>query len=86
MNEEKKHEEKDVVIHIDKKQHRSPNPTTGAALYLLGDVNTEKYQLWEEISGKDDDKLIPNDSTIIEIKNGTHFYTAQKDLNPGIHE
>ncbi len=28
-----------VEIFIDKKEHKSPNPTTGAALYKLGGVN-----------------------------------------------
>ena len=80
---EKKGKE-DVVIHIDKKKVNSPTPTTGAALYILGEVN-DKYDLWEEVHGNADDILIPNDNTPINLKNGTHFYTTQKDLNPG-HE
>lgn len=82
--ETEKKVDKNVVIHIDKKELKSPTPTTGGALYILGEVN-DKYDLWEEVHGNGDDILIPNDSTTIELKNGTHFYTTQKDLNPG-HE
>ena len=72
----------EVEIHIDKKNYRSPNPTTGSALYSLGTV-AAGYDLFEEIPGPGDDRPIPNDATTIELKNGTHFYTAKQSLNPG---
>lgn len=78
---EKKHEE--VVIHIDKKEYKSPTPTTGQALYILGQIDTSKYDLFKEVHGHGDDIKIPYDGTTIELKNGEHFYTALKDLNPG---
>jgi hypothetical protein len=71
-----------VTIHIDKKTLTSPNPTTGAALYTLGTVPVG-YDLFEEVPGPGDDILISNDSTSIELKNGSHFYTAKQSLNPG---
>lgn len=74
--------DKDVSIIIDKKEHKSPNPTTGAALYALGHV-AAGYDLWRETHGKGDDERIPNDSTPVELKNGDHFYSAQSSLNPG---
>lgn len=73
----------EVSIIIDKNEHKSPNPTTGAALYILGSVNTDKYDLFREVHGKGDDELIPNGSKEVELKNGDHFYSAQKNLNPG---
>ena len=79
-----KSEHSEVSIHIDKKEYKSPNPTTGAALYKLGSINTEKYDLFLEVPGRGDDKLIANDDTQLELKNGEHFYSAQKNLNPGI--
>ncbi len=85
MTEQKK-TEKDVVIHIDKDKYTSPDPTTGSALYILGKVDTEKYDLWKEVHGQGDDDLIPNDNTVIDLKNGDHFYTVKKDLNPGSNE
>lgn len=72
----------EVTIHIDKKQYKSPSPTTGAALYLLGHVATG-YDLWREVHGKGDDELIANNATQVVLKSGDHFYTAQASLNPG---
>ena len=82
MNEPKE-KHKEVSIIIDKKEHKSPNPTTGSALYILGNIDSTKYDLWFEVHGQGDDKLISNDETIIDLKNGDHFYSAQKNLNPG---
>lgn len=85
MSDDKKeknpHEE--VTIHIDKAEKKSPNPTTGAALYLLGTVDASQYDLFLEVHGHGDDEFIPNDNTEITLKNGDHFYTVQKNLNPG---
>ena len=75
-----------VKIHIDKELYESPDPTTGAALYVLGKIDVSKYDLWKKVPGKGDDDLIPNDTTVIDLKNGDHFYSAQKNLNPGNHE
>lgn len=72
----------EVTIHIDKKQYKSPNPTTGAALYLLGQV-AAGYDLWREAHGKGDDELIANNATQVVLKDGDDFYTAQSSLNPG---
>jgi hypothetical protein len=72
----------EVTIYIDKKKETSPNPTTGAALYVLGKVPVG-YDLFEEIHGAGDDKLIKNDDKEIELKNHLRFYTAKQSLNPG---
>jgi len=72
-----------VVIHIGKERKESPNPTTGKALYNLGSVDCGTMDLFRELPGKGDDELILCDETIIRLKNGDHFYTAQKTLNPG---
>lgn len=72
----------DVSIIIEKKEHRSPNPTTGAALYVLGGVDA-KHDLFLVVPGPGDDKFIPNTPAEITLKNGEHFYMAQKALNPG---
>ena len=72
----------EVSIIIDKKEYKSPNPTTGAALYLLGKVPSG-YDLFREVRGKGDDELIPNDSTEVKLHEGDHFYSAQSTLNPG---
>ncbi|MEA2875119.1 MAG: hypothetical protein QOF14_315 [Hyphomicrobiales bacterium] len=72
-----------ITIHIDKKQHKLASPTTGAALYQLGEV-AAGYDLWREDRGKNpNDELIANDANPVVLKNGDHFYTAQSSLNPG---
>lgn len=72
----------EVTIHIDKKTLKSPSPTTGAALYAIGQIPAG-YDLWREIHGKGDDERIPHDATSIILKDGDHFYSAQSSLNPG---
>lgn len=76
-------EHETVVIHIGKEKKESPNPTKGNALYKLGNVDCDTLDLFRELPGQGDDELIPCDETEIQLKNGDHFYTAQKTLNPG---
>ena len=74
----------EVTIHIDKTTYKSPTPTTGypKALYALGKVPAG-YDLFEEVPGRGDDKLIPNNGAEIDLKDGLHFYTAKQALNAG---
>lgn len=77
------HKIKDEVnIQIDRKHKRSPNPTTGAALYALGEVPAG-YVLYRETPGPTDDELIPNDGTAVQLKDGDRFYSSQETINPG---
>jgi hypothetical protein len=73
-----------VHIVIDKAPKVSPNPTTGAELYALGSI-AAGYELYREVRGKVDDEPIANGATTIELKDGDHFYSVQKTLNPGSH-
>jgi hypothetical protein len=75
----------EIKVFIDRKEHTSPDPTTGAALYALGRVNPQ-YDLYQEEPGPIDDKLVPNDATELRLKEYTHFYSAQRELNPGGEE
>ncbi len=77
-----KHPHEEVPITIDKQPKKSPDPTTGSALYILGGISTQ-YDLFRETRGQGDDELIPNNNTEIILKPGDHFYSAQKSLNPG---
>jgi hypothetical protein len=72
-----------VTIHFGKVKKESPNPTTGEALYKLGGIDFNTLDLFRELHDKGDDELIPNDLTEIHLKNGDHFYSSQKHLNPG---
>jgi hypothetical protein len=71
-----------VSIHIDTKEHKSPNPTTGAALYILGSVKTG-FVLFKEVHGRGDDARVANDSTPVDLRNGEQFYSTKDELNPG---
>lgn len=73
----------EVPITIDKKPHKSPNPTSGAALYALGAVKSD-YDLWRETRGQEDDEFIRNDRTEYTLKEGDKFFSAQRTLNPGL--
>jgi hypothetical protein len=74
--------QRQITVFIDRREHTSPDPTTGAALYTLGEVRPQ-YDLYQEEPGPVDDKLVPNDATELRLKEYTHFYSAQRELNPG---
>ena len=71
-SEERKNE---VLIHIDQRKYESPNPTTGAALYLLGNV-AEGLVLYRKAKGKEEHDLIKNDEETIWLKDGEHFQSG----------
>ena len=73
-----------VSIIIDKKEHKSANPTTGHALYVLGNIDSQNYDLFRETHGKGDDELISDTETPpVNLKDGDHFFSLKKKLNPG---
>lgn len=83
VNEQQaQHHQRHVKIFIDRKELSSPNPTTGAALYVLGQVKND-YDLFEEEEGPVDDKLVPNNDQEIRLMEFAHFYSAKRELNPG---
>jgi len=74
---------KDEVIFIDGKEYKSRNLTTGKALYILGSVDAQSYDLYEEVRGKGDDKFVADNDEPIHTYDCERFYSAQKNLNPG---
>jgi hypothetical protein len=70
--DEKKHL---VRIHIDQKPHESPNPTTGEALYILGDVRPG-LDLYREVRGDKEDPPIPNGPEIVHLREDEHFHSG----------
>lgn len=71
-----------ISIIIDKKQHFAPSETmTGAELKALGGV-AAAYDLFKDVPGQGDDEKIA-DNQSVELKNGDHFYSVPKELNPG---
>jgi hypothetical protein len=82
MSQSEVHIAREVHITIDRKKFTSPNPTTGHALYILGEI-PQGYVLFREADGQGDDELIPNAPVPIELHEGDKFYSAQSSLNPG---
>lgn len=70
---EHKHE---VKIFIDEHSYNSPNPTTGAALYVLGKVQPG-LELFREVTGDREDVPVPNGPEIVHLKEDEHFHSGQ---------
>jgi hypothetical protein len=73
---------KEIEIIIDRKRVESPRETTGAALYLLGEVPAN-YILYRETSGPEEDQPIPNDATHIRVHKDEKFYSSLGQVTPG---
>lgn len=65
-----------VRIHIDQQPYESPNPTTGAALYELGQVKPG-LTLFQEVQGNHEDSAISRDAQEVHLKKDEHFYSAE---------
>lgn len=65
-----------VRIHINREAYKSPNPTTGEALYELGKVPKHE-KLCREASGDEEDKLVPRDDAHVYLKEDEHFYSQK---------
>jgi hypothetical protein len=66
---------REVRIHIDQKSHESPNPTTGEALYKLGNV-APGLELYREVSGDREDPPIPHGTETVHLKEDEHFHSG----------
>ena len=71
-----------VEIFIDNKPYKSPALTTGHALYILGNVNSQEYDLYIETPNIDDE-LIKDDDAKITVTEKEQFFTSPKKINPG---
>jgi|HubBroStandDraft_5_1064220.scaffolds.fasta_scaffold981999_1 hypothetical protein len=69
---EHKHE---VKIFIDEQAHHSPTPTTGGALYALGNVKPG-LELFREVSGDHVDPEVDNGPEVIHLKEDEHFHSG----------
>lgn len=65
-----------VRVHINQQAYQSPNPTTGEALYLLGDVPKHE-KLYREVSGNKEDEFIPHDETPVHLTEDEHFHSSK---------
>lgn len=65
-----------VRIHINREAYRSPNPTTGEALYILGAIPKHE-KLYREVGGDKEDKLVPRDDALVHLNEDEHFYSQE---------
>jgi hypothetical protein len=65
-----------VRIHIDREAYESPSPTTGKAIYQLGDIAHDE-ELFREIGGDAEDPVIPRDDTEVVLTADDHFYSQK---------
>jgi hypothetical protein len=68
----RKHE---VRIHINQQRYESPNPTTGEALYKLANVGPG-LDLYREVTGDREDRVIPNGPEIVRLEEDEHFHSG----------
>lgn len=71
-NHEHKHH---IRIHIDQKPYESPSPTTGEALYKLGDVEPG-FELFREVGGDKEDCEMPDGHELIHLREDEHFHSS----------
>jgi hypothetical protein len=64
-----------VRVQINREAYESPNPTTGKALYDLGNVPKHE-KLYREVSGEED-KLVPRDDAHVHLTQDEHFYSQK---------
>lgn len=65
----------EVRIHIDQQRYESPDPTTGEALYRLGNV-APGLVLYREVTGDREDKVIPNGPETVHLREDEHFHSG----------
>ncbi|MER9741706.1 MULTISPECIES: multiubiquitin domain-containing protein [unclassified Mesorhizobium] len=65
-----------VRIHINRVATKSPNPTTGEAVYALADIKKHE-KLYREAAGDEEDEPIPRDETPIHLTQDQHFYSQK---------
>ena len=73
-----------IIIHIDHKQYTAPKtPMNGLELRALAepDIGVD-HHLYQVMPGPADDDLV-EDAENVALKNGMHFYSAPKTINPG---
>jgi len=66
----------EVRIHIDERPYMSPNPTTGKALYLLGNVKPG-LKLYREVKGNREDPAIEDAPEVVHLKEDEHFHSGE---------
>ena len=71
------HKHHSVRIHIDQKPYESPNPTSGEALYALGEIPAG-YELYREVQGDREDEPIHRNVEHVHLKEDEHFHSSER--------
>jgi|ERR1700722_9430390 hypothetical protein len=66
----------EVKFFIDQNSYHSPSPTTGAALYVLGNVQPG-MELFREVTGDREDPEVDNGPEVIHLKPDEHFHSGK---------
>ena len=66
---------KHVEIFIDQRRYELPGPTTGEALYRLGNVGPG-LKLYREVRGDREDQAVENDQQQIHLTEFEHFHSG----------
>lgn len=69
-----------IKIHVDENLHHSPTPTTGAALYRLGNIGGE-HELFREVGGNLEEAPVPDDETEIHLRAEERFRTKKATIH-----
>ena len=83
MPQDKPGHDRPSVIHIDKERFEFDGTTaTGAQLRSLPSppIGPDR-DLFEDVPGGADRRI--DEDTVVEIRNGQHFFTAPSTINPG---
>jgi hypothetical protein len=64
-----------VRVHIDDHRYESRNPTTGDALYKLGNVRPG-FSLYREVTGDREDRVIRDGTETVHLKEDEHFHSG----------
>lgn len=67
---------RDLRIHIDGHPYNSPTPTTGAALYALGNVQPP-LALFRESNGNREEEFIPPDALEVRLHENERFHSGE---------
>lgn len=80
---QKPHKPKQIVIHIDRKLFKvEQEELTGVELRTLPDPDIgPDFDLWLEVPGEEDRRI--EDGESVKLRDGMHFFTAPRVINPG---
>jgi hypothetical protein len=76
-------QDKEFTVHIDKKLYKTTETVlTGAQIRALAKPPIgPDYALWLEVPGGED--VLEEDNDSIDIREGIHFFTSPRQINPG---